>query len=191
MDIDLDGTIFGDMPWVLSPDAQGRRLQQTLIESFPDKLMQFKRLFALGIDAYSLMSHLQHFSLQPYSTWQGQTGQLFVDNQQRIWRKLMWAYFQQGKVQLLNGSDAWDITAPQPIPKLEQEIVPNAENGNNAVTIPVQAEQPIQPITNETVEGLSSEKPQAIKKSLPTPEVKQNTANKVRLLRQPATRYTE
>lgn len=192
MDVDLDGTIFGDMPWVLSPDAQGRRLQQTLIESFPDKLMQFKRLFALGIDAYSLMNHLQHFSLQPYSTWQGQTGQLFVDNQQRIWRKLMWAYFQQGRVQLLNGSDAWDITTPQPdeIPKLEQEIVPNVENSNDAVSMPVQAEQPIQPITNETLEGLSSEKPQAIKKSLPvttTPEVEQNTANKVRLLKQPAT----
>ncbi|WP_353570237.1 penicillin-binding protein activator [Candidatus Albibeggiatoa sp. nov. BB20] len=184
MDIDLEGIIFGDMPWVLSPNEQGRRLQQTLIESFPDKLLQFKRLFALGIDAYSLMSHLQHFSLQPYSLWQGQTGQLFVDNQQRIWRKLMWAYFQQGKVQLLDGSDAWDITAPTPdeIRKLEPELttpVGISVNPDDATSLPVEIPDTIQPVTNETIKRLNSEKPQAINIEALKSEMKKEIAAKV------------
>ncbi|MCV6636754.1 penicillin-binding protein activator [Candidatus Albibeggiatoa sp. nov. NOAA] len=185
MDIDLEGTIFGDMPWVLSPDEQGRRLQQTLIESFPDKLLQFKRLFALGIDAFSLMTHLQHFNLQPYALWQGQTGQLFVDNQQRIWRKLMWAYFQQGKVQLLNGSDAWDITMPHPddIQKLEPEITGEIiENTTgDAVALPVENTETVQTtITNDTLKTLSNAQAQAVETvENVIPEVQSATTNSI------------
>jgi len=194
MDIDLEGTIFGDMPWVLSPDAQGRQLQQTLIESFPDKLMQFKRLFALGIDAYSLMNHLQHFNLQPYALWQGQTGQLFIDNQKRIWRKLMWAYFQQGKVQLLDGSDAWDITMPKPaaIEKIESSGPISAPVIDMpVVTVPTVEQDVIQPITNDTIQPLNVdtqrqpilEETQQAQTQAVTPEESQPT--KVRLLEQP------
>ncbi len=184
MDIDLEGVIFGDMPWVLSPDARGQRLQQALMTSFPDKLLEFKRLFAFGIDAHSLVTHLQQFNLQPYSLWQGQTGQLFLDNQQRFWRKLLWAYFHQGRVQLLNGSDAWDITTPKPdaIKRIEPETLPNTNaptSSNGAVSLPVERSKTIEPITNETVNNLSVGNAGSLTTKSVTKETKEETREAV------------
>lgn len=141
MDVDLEGVIFGDMPWVLAPNTLGQRMQQKLVAEMPDKFMEFKRLFGFGIDAYALVSHLQHLSKQPYSLLPGQTGQLFMDNQQRVWRKLVWAYFKQGKPELINSNDSW---MDNPVPS-----IPNHnDNPGSAISVPVPVEPAIIPLSN-------------------------------------------
>jgi outer membrane PBP1 activator LpoA protein len=94
-----DSVMFVDMPWVLDPDENGALMQTTLQQSSPKGMKKYKRLYALGIDAYYSLPQLQQLS-QPQ--WQGQTGRLFVDNSGIIHRdQLQFARFAEGKPQLV------------------------------------------------------------------------------------------
>jgi hypothetical protein len=101
VDKKLNGVMFVDMPWVLAPNENAKKLQTILQESWSrDDISKFKRLYALGIDAYTLLSQLQQLTRNP---WQGQTGLLSVDNRGVIHRnKLLWARFVEGKPQLID-----------------------------------------------------------------------------------------
>jgi outer membrane PBP1 activator LpoA protein len=91
-DAKLNGVIFVDMPWVLAPNEEVVQWQRRL------KNKKYKRLFALGVDAYTLLSRLQQLSQYE---WPAQTGHLFVNNRGVIHRdKLRWAHFVDGKPQL-------------------------------------------------------------------------------------------
>jgi len=107
-DEDLDGIMFVDMPWVLAPDATAMQLQATLEESWPDSMLQFKRLFAFGVDAYTLLPRLQQLTKAKanQSEWLGQTGPLTLNSQGEIHRhQLLWARFVNGVPQVLrNGT---------------------------------------------------------------------------------------
>jgi hypothetical protein len=92
-DAKLNGVIFVDMPWVLTPNEEVLQWQRHL------KNKKYKRLFALGVDAYTLLSQLQE--LNQYE-WQAHTGHLFVNNSGVIHRdQLHWAHFVDGKPLLL------------------------------------------------------------------------------------------
>ncbi|EIJ41483.1 putative lipoprotein [Beggiatoa alba B18LD] len=96
VDKDLNGVIFGDMPWIIAPDAQAQQLQTMLGNSMNDKTAQFKRLYAFGIDAYQLTQQVQALANQPYRQWQGQTGLLSLDATSSVRRQLVWARFVNG-----------------------------------------------------------------------------------------------
>jgi len=72
-DAKLNGVKFVDMSWILAPDENGQEWQSSLQKSWPKEFKKYKRLFALGIDAYTLLSKLQQLS---QLEWQGQTGYL-------------------------------------------------------------------------------------------------------------------
>ena len=95
----LDGIMFVDMPWVLVPDEEATQLQTTLQKSWPEELKKYKRLYALGIDAYSSIDQIQQLNqLQ----WQGQTGRLSINDKGIIHRdQLRWARFVKGLPHLL------------------------------------------------------------------------------------------
>ncbi len=99
----LNGVIFADMPWILSPDAKAKQLQTSLQQSQPDEIRKWSRLHALGVDAYKLLSHLHSLNpLQPLQ-WQGQTGHLILNHNGKIHRdQLYWAQFVKGIPQLRN-----------------------------------------------------------------------------------------
>lgn len=93
-DKDLDGIIFADIPWILDQDVE---LKQTFEEQMPQAQTQFKRLHALGIDAFRLMREypvLKHLSSSQLS---GTTGQLSVNADGQVHRDLSWARFRNGK----------------------------------------------------------------------------------------------
>lgn len=95
----INGVVFVDTPWVLAPDENGALMQTTLQQSSPKGMRKYKRLYALGIDAYYSIPQLQRLS---QSQWQGQTGRLFVDSSGIIHRdQLRFARFAKGKPQLL------------------------------------------------------------------------------------------
>ncbi|ALG66898.1 penicillin-binding protein activator [Beggiatoa leptomitoformis] len=100
VDKDLNGVIFGDMPWIIAPDAQAQQLQAALNNQ---KAAQFKRLYAFGVDAYQLTQQLITLVNQPYRQWQGQTGLLSVDTTGSVRRQLVWARFVNGVPTSLQG----------------------------------------------------------------------------------------
>ncbi len=104
-DDDLNGVMFTDMPWVLAPDEMGGKLRKELQTARPDGMVQFRRLYAFGIDAYNLLPHLQQLHRQSQFPWQGQTGRLWLNNKGEIHRdQMQWARFVNGVPQLL-GND--------------------------------------------------------------------------------------
>lgn len=95
-DADIDGIIFGDMPWVLRHDGQVGELQQQLRQLWPRAMAEYSRLYAFGFDAYRLVPYLTELQGQPFVEFPGLTGRLVMDWEQRIRRRLAWAEFRDG-----------------------------------------------------------------------------------------------
>lgn len=92
-DLDLDGIAFGDSPWVLSPPSENRRAIEA---TRSDAGTRFGRLYAMGIDAYNLHPYLQQLGANTGSRLSGETGQLSVDQNNRVLRHQQWAIFKNG-----------------------------------------------------------------------------------------------
>lgn len=91
-DSDLEGTLFCDIPLILDPSG---------FKNITDPALErFKRLYALGYDAFKLTPYLTEFSND--LEWHGLTGQLSADNNQVIHRRLKWAEFRGGRPVLMD-----------------------------------------------------------------------------------------
>ncbi len=100
LDKSLNGVLFVDMPWILKPNETAVQIQLALKQSEPEKVKKFNRLYALGIDAYNISMQLRYLKKQQ---WQGQTGQLHLEENGIIHRKQMpWAHFVKGLPHLLD-----------------------------------------------------------------------------------------
>jgi hypothetical protein len=95
-DRDLDGVVFGDMPWVLDPATKGGALRHDVELLWPDSANAFVRLYAFGVDAYYLVKQVGKLRAQHYAEFAGVTGNLSLDEHNRINRRLMWAKFNKG-----------------------------------------------------------------------------------------------
>lgn len=95
-DRDMDGVVFGDMPWTLeteTPYAETRRGSKPLLTDHSGSL---QRLVALGFDAFHLVPRLKLLDSYPNDRFQGETGRLHVDPVNRVRRQLIWAQFRGG-----------------------------------------------------------------------------------------------
>ena len=57
----------------------------------------YTRLFALGIDAYYIVQNLKYLQAHDYARFSGETGNISMDENQRLHRELLWAQFKNGK----------------------------------------------------------------------------------------------
>ena len=96
---DLDGVIFTDAPWVID--------QQSWLKDLPTKLMKFwpgdaiqSRQNAMGYDAYFLTSKLTKQNNSYLKEFNGATGQLYMDSENKIRRRLAWAKLIDGKTEV-------------------------------------------------------------------------------------------
>jgi len=87
-DMDLNGVIFCDIPWILN-------LANTSSVKSKDK---FNRLYAVGQDAYLLSSNLARLKLLPNFPLYAETGALTLNSQQQIYRQLPWVKMRNGRV---------------------------------------------------------------------------------------------
>jgi outer membrane PBP1 activator LpoA protein len=92
LDQDIEGVVFGDMPWVLSPDShplpgQARR-------HWPSADGATGRLYAFGADAYTLVSRLR--DLRRGARYPGLTGELHLTQDRHVERVLEWARIENG-----------------------------------------------------------------------------------------------
>jgi len=94
---DLEGVIFPDMPWVISPDAVSTQLRTALSKHWPARARGRGRLYAFGFDAYRLVPLLKAGKFGNAHAVPGMTGLLSIDSKGRVRRELDWAQVASGK----------------------------------------------------------------------------------------------
>ncbi|HLG53378.1 MAG TPA: penicillin-binding protein activator [Steroidobacteraceae bacterium] len=95
--LDLDGVVFPDMPWVLDPDGPAAAARETAARAWPDRATPPGRLHAFGYDAFRLVNELQRLRGRASSPLPGLTGKLVVDGEGRVHRELDWAQIVDGR----------------------------------------------------------------------------------------------
>ncbi|SED91889.1 penicillin-binding protein activator [Pseudomonas coleopterorum] len=95
---DMTGIRFCETPWLL--DA-GNPLRQQVTRQWPQANGSMGRLYAMGVDAYTLAARLGQLKALPDSRVEGLSGNLGMGANQRIERQLPWAQFVGGQVQRL------------------------------------------------------------------------------------------
>ncbi len=98
-DQDLDGVMFPDMPWILTPERISMR--RVIARHFAETLREQSRLLAFGVDAYELVSRLAGLQMDPVRGYEGATGTLHLDGAGRVRRNLVWGRFSAGVPVLL------------------------------------------------------------------------------------------
>ncbi|MDX2347140.1 MAG: penicillin-binding protein activator [Legionella sp.] len=88
-DRDLDHIIFCDMPWVFKNPGMKQR-------DWPEGFNSYTRLYALGMDSYTLGTELNSLLLFPALGTDNQTGALYLSQDHRISRILPFAQFDSG-----------------------------------------------------------------------------------------------
>jgi outer membrane PBP1 activator LpoA protein len=93
---DLNGIMFADTPWVISPHIWIEHLPPLYKEYWPSE-RRLGRLHALGYDAYQLIAALSAARTGSMQEIDGATGKLYIDESNRVRRRLAWAQFQKGE----------------------------------------------------------------------------------------------
>jgi uncharacterized protein len=96
-DTDLNGVIFMDMPWILETTRQLSLIQDALNRNWAQEKSQYRRLYALGIDAYRLIPEIGRLNAEQNSYLNGETGDLTISSSNVVKRKLRRAQFIDGK----------------------------------------------------------------------------------------------
>lgn len=96
MDRDMDGVLFCDMPWTLDNNRPGAALKTDIETIWPHASKRYSRLFALGVDAYRVIGELNNLRHNRAAFYPGETGDLYLDVDNRLQRRLSWAKFERG-----------------------------------------------------------------------------------------------
>ena len=102
MDRDMNGVFFGDMPWVIPGMPKQTALKKEISTLWPNINDKYTRLFALGIDAYNLIPSLNRLVEYRSDYYGGETGSLYLDENNRIVRRLLWLGFERGIPKVLD-----------------------------------------------------------------------------------------
>ncbi len=110
-DRDLDGVIFCDLPWTLTSN----NVFKTSFDTTWKDQRVYTRLFALGVDAYNIVQNLKYLQSHDYARFSGETGNISMDENQRLHRELLWAQFRNGvpvylDLTILPGPSPSDVT---------------------------------------------------------------------------------
>ena len=99
--IDLDGVIFPDMPWVLEPYGPPAAARESAERVWPGRSGQLGRLHAFGYDAFRMIGELRRLRSGGSTPLPGLTGRLAIDGRGRVRRELDWAQIVNGRPNLL------------------------------------------------------------------------------------------
>ena len=96
-DLDLDGIVFNDMPWVLDPAPREDALRERILAQWPAASEGFIRYYAFGADAYRLQRRIYRLADRPEeAALAGRTGLLTVGPDARVHIAMPWARFRNG-----------------------------------------------------------------------------------------------
>jgi outer membrane PBP1 activator LpoA protein len=101
LDRDLGKISFVDTPWLLEDNHGGALSRKSLERFMPGVKGRYARLYAMGIDSYNLLSQLQGMQEQPGRLYNGKSGTIYLDSQNRLHRLLAWADMEKGKASII------------------------------------------------------------------------------------------
>ena len=93
--VDLDGMLFPDMPWMVSDDPVTAQIRDSVRAAWPARTARRDRLYAFGFDAYRLVPALRAKTLARPTRFRSHR-QLLLDDHNRIRRELDWAQMRNG-----------------------------------------------------------------------------------------------
>lgn len=110
---DLNGVIFCDMPWTVDDSNRPpNSLTRTYSKDFDLLAGSSARLFALGVDAYSIVPYLTSLRNNRGDGFDGLTGYLTVNPDGQFRRELVCNRFKQGKPHPLPGNTTFSPFVP-------------------------------------------------------------------------------
>ena len=97
-DVDLEGVVFSDMPWVLNRPStvENGALRERITALWPAADQGFTRYYAFGLDAWRLQRRIHHLAAHPGEAVLGHTGRLSVGADDRVRIERAWAKFRNG-----------------------------------------------------------------------------------------------
>lgn len=110
--IDLENVSFCTIPWLFDavyPDE----LNLLSLQEITRRHSQHLNLIAFGIDAYAIVNHLNNIDTMPYH---GATGDLLLNECNRIERHLVCAKFKHGKASLVEMAEEDEISVAKITP---------------------------------------------------------------------------
>jgi outer membrane PBP1 activator LpoA protein len=110
--VDLDGLIFPDMPWMIASDPVSEQLRGAVAQAWPARATRRGRLYAFGYDAYRLIPSLRGRAQGQSGFVPGMTGRLTIEADGHIRRDLDWAQIRNGKPRALGLAIASAPTSP-------------------------------------------------------------------------------
>ena len=96
-DQDIEGITYCDIPWILSDSPKVELLRDSFDLQLSSSKSRLPRFAALGVDAYRIVPHLSMLAAYKDNHFEGMTGILSMDSNNRIFRKLSWAQFKKGR----------------------------------------------------------------------------------------------
>lgn len=105
-DVDLDGVLFPDMPWMLLGEGRIQELRQNLQRDWPYAHSDLDRLYALGMDSYAILPYLHRIGAAGGGRFSGVTSLLTLDPEGRVQRRPLWARFSKGVPRLIDSIPA-------------------------------------------------------------------------------------
>ena len=109
LDVDLDGIAFADMPWMLGQGSRVTTMRQSIQGEWPGRHSQLDRLYALGLDAYSIIPLLGHLAADSARRFNGVTATLQLMGR-TVNQRLVWARFSEGIPRLISPVREYDNT---------------------------------------------------------------------------------
>ncbi len=104
-DRDLNGIRFTTLPWFFDKNLPEKRAIMSAVDN-----ANYQFLYALGVDAYHIHPRLRQLKEVKQAHFYGTTGNLHLDDQQRIRREQIWAKFSGGRatpiVRLIDENDS-------------------------------------------------------------------------------------
>lgn len=99
-DRDLNGIIFDDIPWLLNASAtlpdELQIVESSIKTTWPDSFNKYPRLYALGNDAFRLITQFNKFHLLSNFGIQSATGVLYLQSNGQIYRQLTFGQIVDG-----------------------------------------------------------------------------------------------
>jgi outer membrane PBP1 activator LpoA protein len=112
--LDLNGIIFCDLPWLLDTETGqplSRAALASQLEQMPDTSLQ--RLLAMGLDAYRLAPRLEELKQSSQNRFDGATGVLTLGPDLRVRRQLKCAQFEGNTLQMRGIAPLLQAGAPR------------------------------------------------------------------------------
>ncbi|WP_341232308.1 penicillin-binding protein activator [uncultured Methylophaga sp.] len=100
-DIDLNGLIFTDIPWMFTEQSQQDPAYAAVRRQATGDIGSFVRLAALGVDAYRMIPFLTAMSGSEDEKYNGATGILTINEQGQIERNMSFATIRNGLIEPL------------------------------------------------------------------------------------------